>query len=204
MNNDDHSALDAEIINITPKKLADGNRGKIFSAAIFTAVIIMLLSFLGLYTDSLWFDSLGFGSRFWGVVALGWGLFAVFGILTFIILRCGFYALDRYFEPEKLAPRKIVLNNQPVDVNPARVLKPLGWIVALVFSISYAFGLSDDWQTWMLYLHQPLTDAAAGPIFGKSLGFYLFSLPVYHEIFSWLTTLTVILLFATIVYVVLA
>ncbi|MBA3692773.1 MAG: UPF0182 family protein, partial [Acidobacteria bacterium] len=203
MSNSDYSDLDAEIINITPKQKRGRGQSKWIILAAMLLLFVALLSSVGIYTEALWFDSLGFASRFWYVFALGWILFAVFGILTFGILRGGFYMLERIFGLDKLAPRKIVINNQPFDVNPSRFLRPLGWILALVFSISYAFGLSSDWQTWMLYLHQPAT-TTADPIFGNPVGFYLFSLPVYHSIASWLTSLAVILLVATIIYAVLS
>jgi len=200
MSDSDYSELDAEIIDITPKRKRgrDGGRRKwiIFAAAFL--LFIAILTGVRLYTEALWFDSLGFASRFWSVWAIGWSLFAIFGALTFGILRGGFYWLERFFGLNNLATRKIIVNTQPLDINPARILRPLAWIVAFVFSISYAFGLSSDWQTWMLYLHQPAT-TVADPIFGNSFGFYLFSLPVYQSIVSWLTSLAVILLVATII-----
>ncbi|MDQ3322647.1 MAG: UPF0182 family protein, partial [Acidobacteriota bacterium] len=205
MSNSDYSDLNAEIIDITSKRKPEreGGRSKwIIFAAVFLLFLVLMRG-VGVYTESLWFDSLGFGSRFWSVFSLGWILFAVFGVLTFGILRSGFYALERFFGLNNLAPRKIIINNQPLDFNPARILQPLAWILALIFSVSYAFGLSSDWQTWMLYLHQPAT-TTTDPIFGNPHGFYLFSLPVYHLIVSWLTSLAVILLVAAIVCAVLA
>ena len=204
MSNSDYSELDAEIIDITPKQKRGGRRKNkwFILAAVFLPFVVMLGG-VGIYTEALWFDSLGFASRFWSVFALGWILFAVFGILTFLILRGGFYALERIFGLDKLPPRQIVINNQPIDVNPSRFLRPLGWILALIFSISYAFGLSGDWQTWTLYLHQPAT-MTTDPIFNNPIGFYLFSLPVYQSITSWLTSLAVILLVAAIIYAVLS
>jgi uncharacterized membrane protein (UPF0182 family) len=138
MSNSEYSDLDAEIIDITPKQKRGGSRDVrpskwIFFAALFL-LFIALLSSVGIYTEALWFNSLGFGSRFWSVFALGWILFGVFGVLTFGILRGGFYALERFFGLDQLAARKIVINNQPLEVNPSRILKPLGWILALVFN----------------------------------------------------------------------
>lgn len=203
MSNSDYSDLDAEIIEITPKQKRGRGQSKWIILAAMLVLFVVLLSGVGIYTEALWFDSLGFAFRFWDVFALGWILFAVFGILTFGILRGGFYALERFFGLDKLVPQKIVINKQLFEVNPSRFLRPLGWILALVFSISYAFGLSRDWQTWTLYLHQPST-TTGDPIFGNPVGFYLFSLPVYHSIASWLTSLAAILLVAAIVYGVLS
>ncbi|MCY7348121.1 MAG: UPF0182 family protein, partial [Pyrinomonadaceae bacterium] len=203
MSNSDYSDLDAEIIDVTPKQTRRGGRSKWIIFAVIFTLLIAFLNSIGLYTEALWFDSIGFASRFWSVFALGWTLFAVFGVTTFLILRGGFYALERGFGLDKLAPRQIIINKQPVDVNPSRILRPLGWILAFVFSLSYAFGLSGDWQMWTLFLHQPLT-TIADPIFGNPTGFYLFSLPVYQSIASWLTSLAVILLVAAIIYALLS
>ena len=203
MNNSDYSALDAEIIDITPGHKSRHNRKKWFVIAAVFLLFVILLNGVGVYTEALWFDSIGFAARFWSVFALGWILFAVFGVLTFVILRSGFFALERFFGLDRIPTRKIVINQQPVDVNPARLLKPLGWIFSLIFTFTYAFALSEDWQKWMLFLHQPAT-ANADPIFENAVGFYLFSLPVYQSIASWLTSLAFILLVAAIVYALLS
>ena len=201
MSNSDYSDLNAEIINITPKR--KNGRGKWFILAAIILLFVVLLNSVGVYTEALWFDSVGFAARFWSVFALGWILFAVFGVLTFVILRGGFFALEKFFGLDKIPTRKMIINQQAVDVNPARLLKPLGWIFALIFTFSYAVALSENWQMWTLYLHQPAT-ANADPIFGNPFGFYLFSLPVYESIASWLTSLAFILLVAAIVYALLS
>ncbi len=202
MKNSDYSDLDAEIINVTPTRKGRGGIGKWIAAAAIIIFSVFLLNGLGIYIESLWFDSLGYASRFWSVFALGWTLFAVFGTATLIILGGGFYFLEKFFGADKLAPRRVFIKEQSFDVNPSRFLRPLGWIFALIFSGSYAFGLSENWQQWTLYLNQPATAANADPIFGNPLGFYLFSLPVYQAVAAWLTSLAFILLTAAIVYAV--
>ncbi|MGB7209783.1 MAG: UPF0182 family protein, partial [Pyrinomonadaceae bacterium] len=202
MDNLEYSDLDAEIIDITPQKKLRGGRIK---WVVLAALLLLVLSGLGLsvYTEALWFGSLGFAARFWYVFNLGWILFAVFGVLTFAIVRGGFYLLERLFSSEIDKPRRIVVNKQPVDLNFARFLRPVSWILALVFGIGFGLGLSRDWQTWMLYLHQPVT-TTTDPIFGNSLGFYLFTLPIYNELASWLTTLAILLLAGAVAYAVLS
>jgi uncharacterized membrane protein (UPF0182 family) len=87
MNNSDYSDLDAEIINITPRRGSPrGWRKWIILPALFVIAIVLLRG-IGIYVESLWFDSLGFASRFWYEFRLGWTLFAVFGILTIAVLR---------------------------------------------------------------------------------------------------------------------
>ena len=202
MNNHDYSDLDAEIIDVTPRPKSGGKLTKWF-------LLALLLFFVGMwrgvsvYTESLWFDSIGFATRFWYVLELGWALFAVFGILTFGILRGGFYWLERLFGLDKIAPRRLIINKQPVDVNPSRFLKLIGWIVSGIVAVASALSLSSDWQMWALYLHRTTT-STGDAIFGKPLEFYLFTLPVYQEIAGWLTTLAIILLVAAIVHAVLS
>ncbi len=203
----EYTDLDSDIIDITPQQKRReqkrrGGRIKWFVLAALLLLIGLVLS-VGIYTEALWFGSLGFASRFWYVFGLGWILFAIFGILTFAIVRGGFYALERHFGPEIDKPRRIVVNKQLVDLNFARFLRPVSWVLAIVFGIGYGLGLSRDWQTWVLYLHQPAT-TTRDPIFGNSIGFYLFSLPVYNELASWLTTLALLLLAGAVAYSVLS
>lgn len=198
----DYSDLNAEIIDISPQERRRGGPIKwLLLAAVL--LVIVLMSSVGVYTDSLWFSSLGFASRFWYVFGVGWGLFAVFGILTVAIVRGGFYILEHLFRPELLKPRKIVLNKQPVNINFARFLRPATWIIALVFGIGFGLSLSGDWNAWVLYLHQPAT-TATDPIFGRSVGFYLFTLPIYSKLASWMTAVAFLLLAGTVAYAVLS
>ncbi|MGB7202718.1 MAG: UPF0182 family protein [Pyrinomonadaceae bacterium] len=198
----EYSDLNDDIIDITPQTKRRGGRIKWFAIPV-VLLLIALFSSIGIYTDSLWFGSLGFSSRFWYVFALGWILFAVFAILTVAILRGGFYILERLFGPEILKPRKIVVNKQAIDLSFARFLRPLSWLVALVFGIGFGLSLSSDWNTWALYLHQPST-ATTDPIFGKSIGFYLFTLPIYNQLAAWLTTLSLVLLAGAVLYALLS
>ncbi len=201
MSKTDYSDLDAEIIDVTPARGSAPNRARwwLLIPLIFVAAIIANRA-VGLYVDYLWFDSLGFAARFWYEWQLEWTLFAVFGIATALILRAGFYWLGRAFKLENLAPRKFVVNeNQTIDVNPARILRPASWIVAALFSFGTAFSFAADWQNWALYLHQPAT-AAVDPIFGNRLGFYLFTLPIHQALAAWLTTLAVVILMAALIY----
>jgi uncharacterized membrane protein (UPF0182 family) len=133
------------------------------------------------------------------VFTLGWALFAVFAALTIAIVRGSFYLLARIFGDEALKARHLILNKQPVELNVGGFVRPLTWVVATVFGVGYGLSLSNDWQAWALYLHQPVT-VARDPIFGHALGFYLFSLPIYNEIASWLTGLVVLSLAGAVIY----
>ena len=196
MDKQDYSDLDAEIINITPNAPRKRSRLKWI---LFAVVVLIVAAFRGIsiYTDALWYESLGFGSRFWYVLGLGWGMFAAFAVVTFAILGGGFYFLQKWFKLDNIAPRRIMVNNEAVTLDLNRYLRPAGWIIAAVVGLGFGASLSADWQSWMLYLHQPAT-AMADPIFGRSVGFYMFTLPIYELLAGWLTTVTITLLIAAI------
>ena len=204
MNNQDFSELDAEIIDVTPRPAPQSSlRWLLIFVAIFVTAIVSVRG-IGFYVEYLWFDSIGFVNRFWYEFASGWILFLVFGALTIAVLRTGFYLLELGFGLDSLKPRRIIVgNNQTVDVNPARILRPASWIAAIVFGLGSALAFAADWQDWALYFHQPAT-ASADPIFNNPVGFYLFSLPIYQALAAWLTALAVVLLAATVIYAVLS
>lgn len=198
MNNPEYSDLDADIIDITPRQRRQRGRILLFAIPVIL-VLIALANSVGIYTEALWFDSLGFGSRFWYVLTLGWVLFAVFAALTLAIVKGSFYMLARIFGPDPLKARRLIVNKESVELNVGAFVRPLTWILAIAFGIGYGLSLSNDWQSWALYLNQPVTEAR-DPIFGNALGFYLFSLPVYNELASWLTGLVLLALAGAIVY----
>ena len=63
--------------------------------------------------------------------------------------------------------------------------------------------MRESWRSFALYFHQSPTDSN-DPIFNKPLGFYLFTLPVYDTISSWLLSLSFIVLVAAVIYALLA
>jgi uncharacterized membrane protein (UPF0182 family) len=201
MNPSDYSDLDDDIIiDAPPQKPARRGRLGLIVPVLFLVVIVLWRA-MYLYVDSLWYGSLGFDSRFWYEVGLGWGLFAIFTLLTFAILRGGFYAIEKWFGTDKIVPKRIIVNKQPVDMNPSGYLRAGAWIASILFAILYGLAFSNDWNTWVLYFHQVPT-AMVDPIFGRPVGFYLFTLPVYQLVTGWLMTMSMILLAASIVHAV--
>src|SRR4029434_1649718 len=63
----------------------------------------------------------------------------------------------------------------------------------------YGLNLKEHWRQFALFWNQPSTNVY-DPIFGKSLGFYLFSLPFYEVLSSWLLGVTFIILCAAVAY----
>lgn len=152
-----------------------------------------------IYVETLWFGSLGFSSVYWTTLKYEITLFAIFFLATVIILRGAFRLLERAFDTEALAPRRILLNQNYTVIKPARILKLSAWIVALFFGLDYGASMSAAWRTFALWLNHGAT-SEVDPIFKRRIGFYLFTLPVAENLAIWFSTLAFIILIGAIVY----
>ena len=185
-----------------PKVIDVGPRRRRFKIWLIVAAVLLFFSLsriLSIYLSALWFGSLGYSSVYWYIFKAKILLFAGSAILTTLLLSLTFLLFQRLFGAYAFEQRTIILNNQPFQFSPARFIRPLGWVVSGIFGLIYGFKLKDSWRQFALYLNQPAT-STHDPIFGKSLGFYLFSLPLYDLISSWLLGVTFIILCAAVAY----
>jgi uncharacterized membrane protein (UPF0182 family) len=173
----------------------------------FLLAIVVLLFVasraLSIYVSALWFGSLGYSQVYWYIFRLKIELFVVFFLLTTLILRGGFWLVERAFKSYVLERRTIIINQQPVNISPARLLRPLAWVVSVIAGLVFGLGMREAWRRFALYSHQAPTDLT-DPVFHKTLGFYLFTLPIHQTISEWLLSLSFIILCGAIVYAVLA
>ncbi|HTG88315.1 MAG TPA: UPF0182 family protein, partial [Pyrinomonadaceae bacterium] len=191
------SARDTDvIIDVGPPRR---RRWRLWLLAALIVGFIVLSRMVSVYLSALWFGSLGYSSVYWYVFKTKFALFAAFATLTALLLSATFLLFQRLFGAHAFESRTILLNNQPVQFSPAKFIRPLGWGVSALVGLIYGFQLKDDWRQFALYWHQPPT-TLHDPIFGKSLGFYLFSLPLYDALSSWLLGVTFIILIAALAY----
>jgi uncharacterized protein len=191
---------DNEVIDVGKGKRRRWRRWVLAAIAL---LLIILSRSLGIYLSAAWFSSLGFSSVYWYVFKLKLGLFLAFAIVTALLLKGAFWLLERHFASQALEKRTIVLNNQTVQISPERFVRPASWVIAILFALFYGLDMKGAWQTFALYFNQAQV-ATLDPIFHKSVSFYLFSLPLYEVINSWLITLSFVVLCASIVYSLLA
>ena len=188
-------ARNGKVIDVTPRR-------RRLWVWFLIAAVLLLVSFsriLSIYLSALWFGSLGFSSVYWYIFKTKALLFVGSAVLTTLLLSMTFLLFQRLFGAYAFENRTIVLNNQPFQFSPARFIRPLGWIVSAFFGLIYGFMLKEKWRQFALYFNQPST-STHDPIFGKSLGFYLFSLPFYDVLSSWLFGVAIIILIAALAY----
>jgi uncharacterized membrane protein (UPF0182 family) len=189
-------------VNDNPRIIDVGPRKRRWRVWLIVALVILLFvvsRLLSVYLSALWFDSLGFSAVYWYIFKLKVALFVGAAILTAALLAATFSLFQRLFGSNAFEQRTIVLNNQPFQFSPAKIIRPVGWLVSGLFGLIFGLGVKEDWQKFALYWHQPAT-SAVDPLFGKTLGFYLFSLPLYVAVNNWLLGVTFIILCAALAY----
>jgi uncharacterized protein len=166
-------------------------RGGVIMLAIAAAVFLGGGTLVSYYVDALWFDSLGYGAVFWTRINLQAATFAVFALLTFVAIYGAFLALKpaRF---DQLIGGRILINQQWVQVPIEPVLKLVALGLALAIAVANGGAMMSSWTTFALFWDAPHDTSALDPIFGRPLGFYLFTLPAWQLIAGWLLTLSVI------------
>jgi uncharacterized protein len=196
----------SERFRLADNEVIDVGKRRRWRRWVLLAIVLVLLILsrtLGIYLSAAWFSSLGLSSVYWYIFKLKLGLFFAFALLTALLLRGAFWLLERSFASHALEKRTIVLNNQTVQISPERFVRPVSWAIAILLALFYGQDMKGSWQTFALYFNQAQV-ATFDPIFHKPVSFYLFSLPLYDLISSWLITLSFVVLCASLIYSLLA
>ena len=138
------------------------------SILLITILFVILYNiFFYYYTDFLWFNNLGFQDRFWEILNTKIVLFIVGFLISFVF---------------------IYINLKTI------LYKKLNYLISSFFivpSIFLGVWLGGYWNQYLLYINQSGTNIV-DPIFRKTIGFYLFSLPFFNTIIGWIFILILI------------
>jgi uncharacterized membrane protein (UPF0182 family) len=137
-------------------------------------IFIAFTQGIGLYTDYLWFDAVGYSSVFLTIIKYKM-LLALFGaaiLFAFALLNA--YAASKSYtisrtdegETEIILPEKI-----------DRIIIGAVAVVAAFFGV----GVSGSWDVVLRYLNrEPF--GVSDPLFGRDIGFFIFKLPFYEAV----------------------
>lgn len=182
---------------LLPSHRGGSSRGRLILLAIAAVILLLLFSgrtLLSYYVDGLWFSSLGFASVFWKSLRLEWSIFAIFAAVTFIVLYGWVLILLRATGAELRNASTIVIGPRVIHLPIDRVLRIGGLIVSAFVALLSGLSMSSQWPGFALYWYHPQTPAALmDPIFGRPVGFYLFTLPAWDTISAWLLTLGILM-----------
>ncbi|MFT4298845.1 MAG: UPF0182 family protein [Aeromicrobium sp.] len=139
------------------------------------AVLIVLGSvFTNVYTDRLWYKSVGYTDVFTKVLVTRIGLFVVFGLI-FALVVMGSAFLAWRLRPENLPMRR----DEPavryrMALSP--ILRPVTIVATLLFAAFAGSVASGQWQTYQLW-RAGGSFGVKDPHFKRDVGFYVFDYP---------------------------
>jgi uncharacterized membrane protein (UPF0182 family) len=169
-----------------------GRRRILLLAALALGVLFCGRIGLSYWVDLLWFQSLGYGEVFWKSIGLQSAGFLFFAVATFLILYGAFSAIQRSHEADLPRAREIVFGGRSINFSVEPVLRIMSLCLSIVIACIAGLALMAEWPTLALFWYAPhATGSVADPIFGKPLNFYLFTLPAWQLVNSWLVTLAI-------------
>ncbi|HEY1807213.1 MAG TPA: UPF0182 family protein [Acidobacteriaceae bacterium] len=176
-----------------PARKPRSNRIIFILVALIFAGFLSSSTALSYFVDSLWFGSLGYRDVFWKSIGLQWGIFVVSFLFTFLILYGWCLVLWRMHQSDLPHDRAVFIGQQRLSLPLRRVLKILGLVLSLGIALISGLALMAEWPTFALFWYAPQSRASRlDPVFGRSVSFYLFTLPAWQIIAGWLMVLAVI------------
>ncbi|AOY96597.1 hypothetical protein BKK79_34290 [Cupriavidus sp. USMAA2-4] len=160
-------------------------------AAVVIGGLILLARLADLLVEWLWLSSIGYASVFRVILSAKVFLFiAVFAISAGILWAAGMVAHHFASGPRVLALHTGSSGPPRFIGMPGDVAARIPWRAALagaavVIGLFIADSEMSRWDLALRFLHQ-VPFGEQDPIFGKDIGFYLFSLPLYLALKNWL------------------
>ena len=182
--------------NRDEKPVPPPGRGHISKVVIIIAIAVALFIALnvlkGIYTEWLWFNSLGYGSIYTTILKTRVLIFFSAAII-FCILFLGNLLLATRLTPGSEAhfwPWDIVRRLQ-------RVSKTGVILGTTLLSLIFGLAAQSNWLVMLRFFNrQPF--GIADPVFHKEIGFYVFSLPFLNMLRSWLLGALVVTLLGSV------
>jgi uncharacterized membrane protein (UPF0182 family) len=164
------------------------HRRTLFTAfIIFFVLLFSARTIISYYVDSLWFASLGYASVFWRTLSYEWIAFGLSFIATFAILYAWFSALRHGCREELASAGTIRFGNQSYELPVGPVLRIAGLLGSLLVALIAGATFINEWSRFALYFLAPTSPTSPhDPILGKSVEFYLFTLPALQLFLGWL------------------
>ena len=160
--------------------------------AIAAGFYLLLTAAGTLWTDFLWFDSLGFRS----IWLRNWGLSILLGVVgigfAFLVLWVNLRLVDRFssrWAPFDLSEEEEFIERFREWIEPRirqiRLLVTAG--LSLILGLTVA-----TWRDEVFLFMNNQQFGTPDPIFGIDLGFYVFRLPLWESAFDWIFNVLVL------------
>src|SRR5205814_1701642 len=158
------------------------------------AVLLLLFNLVPLAAEWLWFQALGyqrvFTTRLVAEAVLGVGV----GGLVFAFLYVNLRIAQRGLVPNPLV---VQVSSGAAAVDVTRLLRRLALPTALGLALLFGLGAAGGWLGVLQFLHRT-PFGATDPVFGRDVGYYVFTVPVIAGAIGLVIAVTTLTLLATI------
>jgi len=166
-----------------PSKKSRRRTWLIVAAVAIVIFIGSLRSLAGLWTDQMWFTSVGQQKVFNTFLSVKVGIFLIFGLIFFAGLFINLMIVDRIGRTAELAtPEDEMVLRYQMTIKPYAKRMYAG--LAIIFGLGAGFSSVGQWQSYLLFTHSK-SFGVNDPQFGKDVGFYVFQLPFIQFLISW-------------------
>jgi len=151
--------------------------------AIVALIVIVTGPAVRLYTDLLWFRSLGYGTIFSTILLTRVGIGLLLGFLFFLLLYGNLWYARRIAP----APPVSIVDNELLERGfriARRAVGLLLFIGSVVVSAMVGLEAATHWEKWLIYFN-PTLFGRTDPLFNRDIGFYVFRLPFLDYIYYW-------------------
>lgn len=188
-------------MNVVQEPYAFPSRGRsarprrivILVLILFAILLFSARTIISYYVDSLWFASLNYASVFWKTLGYQWLSFGLAFIATFGILYAFFSALRHSCREDLASAGTVRFGNQSYELPVEPVLRAAGLLGSVVVALIAGAAFMTEWPLFALYFKAPSNLAQAhDPILGRTVGFYLFTLPAVQFFFGWLLVIALL------------
>lgn len=177
---------------------SSSNRRRVVLIAAAVALFFLLTSLrgiAGIYTDYLWFDSLGQWATRRTVLGAKISLALIFITAFFLLAWTNLYVAERLAPPFRPSGPEDELLERYHELVAGRMGRVRVGVAALLALIAGS-GASAEWNSWLLFRHGG-DFGVEDPQFHRDVGFYVFRLPFLSFVVDWLFASLLIVLIIT-------
>ncbi len=172
-------------------------RKRLLQILIVVVALVLLGSGLGIWSNFMWFSSLGYNRVFWTLLLTRFVVGAVVFLVFFAFFQANFWYLHRSlpsFQVIDIHTRVYEVFISPLRrIFSSKVGKLLTSGLSALFALIFAIGMSTRWEVFQKFFYA-LPFGRPDPVLGKDASFYIFKLPFYELLQSSITSAVILML----------